>query len=393
MLKKRYLHSPVVSDLKDKMVFIGGPRQVGKTTLANQIGKADFKKFSYLNWDSREDRKKIIAGSFEADSELLIFDEIHKYKQWKNYLKGIYDKNKEKFAILATGSARLDVYRRGGDSLMGRYHYFRLHPFSLREAITEKKPTVKAMKELAFPEPGKESLSAFSDLFHFGGFPEPFIKKNEKTLRRFHNERIERLIKEDIRDLEQLKDLSALQVLVELLPQKVGSLLSLNSLKEDLEATHKTISLWMNVLERFYYHFRIYPYAASSIRSLRKEPKMYLWDWSELSDEGIKFENMIASHFLKLVHFLRDTEGWKAELFFLRDVDKRETDFLVTIDKKPWLAAEAKLSGNRHSPSLEYFSRKLKIPFSYQVVKNEGIDIWKCGVRIISAQKFLAGLV
>ena len=121
--------------------------------------------------------------------------------------QGNIRQNKEKLAILATGSARLDVYRRGGDSLMGRYHYFRLHHFSLREAITEKKPTVKAMKELAFPEPGKESLSAFSDLFHFGGFPEPFIKKNEKTLRRFHNERIERLIKEDIRDLEQLKDL------------------------------------------------------------------------------------------------------------------------------------------------------------------------------------------
>lgn len=393
MLKKRYLHSPVSADLKEKMVFIGGPRQVGKTTLANQIGKESFKKFSYLNWDSREDRKKILGGFYDTDAKLLIFDEIHKYKQWENYLKGEYDKNKEKFSILATGSARLDIYRRGGDSLMGRYHYFRLHPFSLREAITKKSPTIQALKEPVFPKTAKENSSAFLNLFRFGGFPEPFVKKNEKTLRRFHNERIERLIKEDIRDLEQLKDLSALQILVEILPQKVGSLLSLNSLKEDLGVTHKTISLWMDILERFYYHFRIYPYAASPIRSLRKEPKMYLWDWSEIADEGARFENMIASHLLKLVQFLHDTAGWKAELFFLRDVDKREVDFLVTVDRKPWFAVEATLSNNKLSAPLKYFSRKLKVPFSYQVIKESGTDIWKENFRIISAEKFLGGLV
>jgi predicted AAA+ superfamily ATPase len=393
MLKKRYLHSFIASDLADKMVFIGGPRQVGKTTLANQIGKIDFKKYSYLNWDSRQDRKKIISGMYDADAKLLIFDEIHKYKQWKNYLKGEYDKQKEKFTILATGSARMDVYRRGGDSLMGRYHYFRLHPFSLREAFTEKKPAIKIMGNLFFPEPKKGTSRLFSDLFRFGGFPEPFVKKDEKTLRRFHNERIERLIKEDIRDLEQLRDLSALQVLVEILPEKVGSLFSLNSLKEDLGATHKTISLWMDILERFYYHFRIYPFSARSIRSLRKEPKLYLWDWSLLSDEGAKFENLIASHLLKLVHFLYDTEGYKAELFFLRDTDGREIDFLVTIDKKPWFSVEAKLSKNRTSKSSEYFFRKLNIPFSFRVVNESGVDFWQKNTRVISAEKFLSGLV
>ena len=179
----------------------------------------------------------------------------------------------------------------------------------------------------------RESSRAFLDLFHFGGFPEPFLKKNEKVLRRFQNERTDRLIKEDIRELEQVRNLSALQILVEILPKKVGSLLSLNSLKEDLETTHKTISLWMDILERFYYHFRIYPFSASSIRSLRKEPKLYLWDWSEVADEGARFENMVASHLLKFVHFLHDAEGWKAELFFLRDIDKREVDFLVTVNK------------------------------------------------------------
>lgn len=246
---------------------------------------------------------------------------------------------------------------------------------------------------MVFPEATKESSRAFLDLFRFGGFPEPFLKKDEKVLRRFQNERADRLIKEDIRELEQIRDLSALQILVEILPGKVGSLLSLNSLKEDLGASHKTVSLWMDVLERFYYHFRIYPYAASPIRSLRKEPKAYLWDWSEIAGEGARFENMIASHLLKLVHFLHDAEGWKAELFFLRDVDKREVDFLVTINKKPWFAVEAKLAKNRISKPLGYFSRKLKIPFSFQVVKEPGADFWQKETRVISADKFLGGLV
>ena len=195
MFRKRYLHSFAAGDLAEKMVFIGGPRQVGKTTLSKQIGREDFGKYTYLNWDSREDRKKIIGSFFEADSKLLIFDEIHKYRHWKNYLKGEYDTKKNELAILATGSARLDVYRRGGDSLMGRYHYFRLHPFSLREAIARKNPTIKIGQKLVFPEATKESSRAFLDLFRFGGFPEPFLKKDEKVLRRFQNERADRLIK------------------------------------------------------------------------------------------------------------------------------------------------------------------------------------------------------
>ena len=392
MLRDRYLERSIVSDLKSKMVFIGGPRQVGKTTLAEIIAKKYYRKYAYLNWDNREDRKNIIQGKMGADFPLVIFDEIHKYRKWKNYLKGEFDKNKDKFAILVTGSARLDLYRHGGDSLMGRYHYYRLHPFSVAEVLKRNK-VPHPFKELKSFDNRKKSKKVFADLLKFGGFPEPFLKKDLKTLRRFHNERIDRLIKGDIRDIEQVRDLSALQVLVELLPAKVGSLLSLNSLREDLQVTHKTVSLWIDILERFYYHFRIYPFSTKVIKSLRKEPKMYLWDWSEVDEEGARFENMVASHLLKFVHFLHDAEGYKAELFFLRDIEGREVDFLVTVDRRPWFAVEAKVKETKPSKYLKYFADRLKIPFTYQVVEKADVDFYQKGSRIISADKFLSGLI
>ena len=394
MAKKRYLQDDIVRDLEDKMVFIGGPRQVGKTTLARLVGNGNYKKYAYLNWDNRTDRKTILSEEFPADAGLLIFDEIHKYKKWKNYIKGEYDKHKERFDIIVTGSARLDLYRRGGDSLMGRYHYLRLHPFSLSEVVGKKRD-IDVFKELVFTDDpkGNKARKIFDELFIFGGFPEPFLKKDMRTLRRFHMERLERLVKEDIRDLESVRDISAIQILVELLPPKVGSLLSLNSMTEDLQVTYKTVAHWMDILEKFYYHYRIYPYNARTIRSLKKEPKMYLWDWSQISDEAARFENIIASHLLKTVHYLTDIEGYKAELFFLRDIESRETDFLVTIDRKPWFSVEVKLSSLEISKPLKYFSDKLKIPFNYQVVKKEGIDYQYENIRVISADKFLSALI
>ena len=391
MLKKRYLYSHLASDLKEKMVFIGGPRQVGKTTLAQFIGKNNYQHPVYLNWDFREDRKKILDEKFESEADLIIFDEIHKYKNWRNYLKGEFDKNKDRFDILVTGSARLDLYRRGGDSLLGRYHYLRLHPFSERE-IMNIDPNIEIFKELKFAV-HNYAHEIFDQLFQFGGFPEPFIKKDLKTLRRFHNERLDRIVREDIRDIENVRDLSALQVLVEILPGRVGSLFSANSLKEDLGVTHKTISLWLDVLERFYYHFRIYPFTSTIIRSLRKEPKVYLWDWSQIDNEAARFENMVASHLLKTIHFLYDTEGYKAELYFLRDREGREVDFLISVNKKPWMAVEVKLNNKEISKNLKYFSERLKIPFIYQVIKEKGVDFTVNGIRAISADKFLSGLV
>lgn len=394
MLKHRYIEAPIVEDLTKKMVFISGPRQVGKTTLANALGKNHYATTSYLSWDNPEHRKTILESRFNPHAKLLIFDELHKYRYWKRDLKGLYDTSHDRFAIIVTGSARLDLYRRGGDSLMGRYHAWRLHPFTLAEIADGRTPALVPFQELIFEQKTPSSNhTLFESLRVFGGFPEPFLAQDEKTLHRWQNERLDRMIKEDIRDIESVRDLSALQVLVQLLPNKVGALLSLNSLREDLLVAHKTITLWIDILERFYYHFRVYPFTSNPIKSLRRQPKMYLWDWSQVEKESARFENMVASHLLKLVHFLYDGEGHKAELFYLRDVDGREVDFLVAIGRKPWFAVEVKQSDtDLHSPLL-YFGEKLKIPFLYQVVEAPGVDFLKEGVRVISAEKFLAGLV
>src|SRR3989338_476520 len=391
-MKKRYLVPHILRDLNEKMVFIGGARQVGKTSLAKYIAENYFKHYDYLNWDARDDRKNILQSQFKGNAEIILFDEIHKYKDWKNYLKGQFDKHKDDFKILVTGSARLDVYRRGGDSLMGRYYYYRLHPFSLAEML-EFNAMPQILGELIFPEFLPKARAALDDLFVFGGFPEPLLKKDQKVLRQFHNQYVDRLVREDIRDIESIRDLSSLQVLVDLLPHKVGALLSLNALREDLEVAHKTVALWMDILERFYYHFRIYPFAFATIKSLRKEPKMYLWDWSQVEDEAQRFENMVASHLLKFVHFLYDAEGYRVALHFLRDRAGHETDFLVTVDKKPWFAVEVKWADTQVSKSLRYFTEKLRIPFAYQVAHEPKVDFLQNGVRVMSADKFLSALV
>lgn len=391
-MKTRYLAPHIIKDLKDKMVFIGGARQVGKTSLAKYIAENHFKSYDYLNWDARDDRKNILQSQFKGDAEIILFDEIHKYKDWKNYLKGQFDKHKDDFKILVTGSARLDIYRRGGDSLMGRYYYYRLHPFSLAEFL-EKENEIVPFGEIVFLESGRETKEALGIALKFGGFPEPMLKQSEKGLRRWHNQRVERLVREDIRDLENIRELSLLQVLVDILPGKVGSLLSLNSLREDLSVAHKTVSNWVDVLERFYYHFRIYPFHHKKIRALKKEPKLYMWDWSEVPDNsGARLENIVASHLLKMCHFLNDVDGYKTDLHFLRDIEGREVDFLVTENGKPWFAVEVKSSSKEVSRNLTYFGDRLDIPFLYQVVSEENVDIRRDSVRIISLDRFLVSL-
>jgi hypothetical protein len=392
MIIKRYLHDAVTKDLKNKMVFIGGPRQIGKTTIAKYIGKKEYQGWTYLNWDNRGDRKSILAGVENIGTDLVIFDEIHKYTKWKNFIKGEFDKYREEIRILVTGSAHLNVYKKGGDSLMGRYFYYRLHPFSLAE-VAKIKSNLQPFKKLSFAENNKKFQSYFKRLLHYGGFPETFLARDETILRRFHNEYAERLVKDDIRDLETVRDISAMQVLVELLPGKVGSLLSINSLANDLEVTHKTVGNWVDILEKFFFHYRIYPYRAKMIRSLKKEPKLYLWDWSMLKDLSIKLENLIASHLLKMNHFLYDHQGYKTDLHFLRDREGREVDFLVTVDKKPWFMVEVKNSDQGISKNIKYFRDKLNIPFCYQVVMKEGIDYLVNQIRVISADKFLTALV
>ena len=346
MKKVRYLKAPISKDLLEKMVFIGGPRQVGKTTLAKQVLK---KKTAYLNWDNVEHRYSIIKNQLPLYTKELIFDEIHKFVKWRSFIKGFYDTYGDKIKVIITGSARLDHFKKGGDSLFGRYHYFRLHPFSLREL--NKKPTPDDV----------------NTLLNLGGFPEPILKGSKRSYRRWALERLHRVVYTDINDLENIKEISSIEVLTHSLNERVGSILSVESLRQDLQVSHNTVSRWLDILQTLYVCYRISPFSGSRIRSVKKEKKLYLWDWAQVSDPGARFENMMASQLLKYCHFMEDTEGYQMDLQYLRDRDGREVDFVVVKNKKPLFAVECKASNHALSKTIKYFKERTNIPEFYQV--------------------------
>jgi predicted AAA+ superfamily ATPase len=388
---QRYLEPPVRADLREKMVFVAGPRQVGKTTMARHVLAAEGDGV-YLNWDNREDRRAIRAAHWPAGDALVVLDELHKWRAWKGWVKGEFDKHRDRLHFLVTGSARLDVYRRGGDSLQGRYHHYRLHPFSCAEVAGKGQVSApRVAKELRVP--ARASQEIVRGLLEFGGFPEPFLAQSARSLRRWQRERIERFFREDVRELEMVRDLSSIQLLADLLPERVAAPLSLNALREDLEVSHKALTLWIDILERLYNIFRVRPFVSSKVRALQKMPKVYLWDCSLVPDRGARFENLVALHLLKLCHFLHDHDGYGAELYYLRDRQGREVDFLVTVDRKPWFAVEAKVSEARIDPSLRYFRDRVHVPWAYQVVLETEKDYVADGIRCLPASRFLAALV
>lgn len=370
----RYIKDSVQEDLKDRMVFVGGPRQVGKTTFAlTFLPKPDEAHPAYMNWDDLSARRSIQRGELPPNEKVIVFDEIHKFARWRNLVKGFYDTNRSRISFLITGSARLDYYSKGGDSLHGRYHYYRLHPFS--------------PAELSF-DPGPSEIQL---LLKYGGFPEPCLRGEEKFWRRWQRERLQRVIYEDIRDLENLKEISLLELLADELPNRVGAPLSVKNLKEVLQVAHETAERWIKVFERMYICFRIPPYGAPKIRAVKKEQKLYLWDWSMVFEQGLRFENFVASQLLKYCHFIEDTEGFRMDLRFLRDTDKREVDFVVLKENRPLFAVECKSGDKNINPSIYYFKERTPIPEFYQVHTGSG-DYEKDGIRVIPAHKFFREL-
>jgi len=391
--RTRYLQDVVQEDLEKKMVFLGGPRQVGKTTLARTVAEGA-KAPAYFNWDSRAHRKAILSSDWPPETDLLVFDELHKAPKWKQTIKGIWDTREHGERILVTGSSRLDVYRRGGDSLLGRYHYYRLHPFSVRE-MDEGKPLSSELSskppQLELPRKGGDLES----LFRLGGFPEPLLSGSERTLKRWQRERFERVFREDIRELEGVRSLSQVELLAALMPERVASPLSFLSLAEDVEVSPKTVKAWVDLLCRNYYVFRVPPYHKRLARALKKESKYYLWDWSEVTAEGPRFENLVASHLLKLCNFYTDSNGIQTDLYYVRDVEKREVDFLVTWEKNPWLLVECKLEPGGSTSSLAYFGERLNVPLRFLVTRAATKDHLdkSSRVRTIPAARFLGVLV
>jgi uncharacterized protein len=367
-LAPRYLFEPILADLQAKMAFISGPRQVGKTTLSMQLaGFADRRHPAYLSWDDLAARARIRRGELPPHQSLVIFDEIHKYARWRGLVKGLFDTREAGQSFIVTGSARLDVYRRGGDSLHGRYHPYRLHPLSLTEVGGER--------------------AELDGLLRFGGFPEPFFAASERSWRRWQRERRDRIVREDVRDLERVKELSLIEVLMSTLPPRVGSPLSVKNVREELEVAHATAERWIGILENLYVCFRIPPLGPPKVRAVKKEQKLYLWDWSEVEDGAARFENLVASHLLKLCHFREDTEGERLELRFLRDTDGREVDFVVLNGRKPLFAVEVKTGERDVSRSIRYFRERVGIPRWYQVHLGQK-DVTVDGVRVLPFEVF-----
>ncbi len=350
----RYISPFILEDLKKKMVFIGGPRQVGKTTLAKWIQNNHFPSGRYFNWDYDEDRTGILQKKWTTDNKLLIFDELHKHPRWKNWIKGIYDVSADNHSFLITGSARLDVYKKGGDSLAGRYHYWRLHPFTLDE----------------FPE-GITKKEAFHRLMTVGGFPEPFIEGDEKSARRWRRERLDRIIREDIRDLESIRNIQIIGLFLEMLRNRVGGLITLSNIAEDLQISPKTAKMWLEVLERMYLVFPVYPYTRNIPRAVLKPPKVFFFDNGDvIGDEGARFENLVATSLIKRLHFLEDRDGFRYELRYIRDKEGREVDFAIIKDGKLESLIEVKYSDDKVSRALAYYAEKLHPENAVQITAN-----------------------
>ena len=358
-----------------QMLFLAGPRQVGKTTLTQAVTYL-FEESLYLNFDIEKDRAIILQGeiaiaknlhldTLHTTQPLLILDEFHKYKHWKTLLKGFHDQYKSRVATIVTGSAKLDIYKKGGDSLMGRYLLYRIHPLSVAELLNQ------PINEHCINPPKSLPIESWQTLIEYGGYPDPYLKNNLRFSRQWGRLRRNQLFNEEIRSLKQVQDIHHIEMLATLLKEQCGQQINYSSLATALRVSTDTVIRWISVLESFYYCFRIRPWFKNIKRSLVKEPKIYLWDWSNINDAGARAEALVACHLHKAIHFWTDYGLGEFELFYLRDKEQHEVDFLVTRDSQPWFLVEVKQSDNQGiSKNLYYFQKQLKAPHAFQVALN-----------------------
>ncbi|HLB53204.1 MAG TPA: AAA family ATPase [Chlamydiales bacterium] len=395
LVKKHLLHLR-------QMVFLMGPRQVGKTTVGLDVSSEASTHF-YFNWDNPAERLLFLQGpeaiAKQADLDLLhqeppvlVFDEIHKFGKWKNFLKGFFDKYEKKTKIIVTGSARLNIYKKGGDSLMGRYFYYRIHPFSVAEIASPFLIEGEIRKK-----PLPISDADWEALLHHGGFPEPFVQRAEEFSRRWRRTRMDQLLREDIRDATRIQEIAQLELLAELLRKQAAQSMDYASLSQKIGVAIDTIRRWLETLKSFYYCFSIQPWSKNIARSLLKTPKIYLYDWSLVEEEGHRHENFVASHLLKAIHLWNDRGLGEYGLYYLRTKEKLETDFVVTKNGKPWFLVEVKTKAKGLSSALYHFQEATHAPHAFQIAFDLPFVDRDCfeekGPLLVPARTFLSQLV
>ncbi|MBU2567566.1 MAG: ATP-binding protein [Elusimicrobia bacterium] len=404
---KRHLYIKLWRELtsEKQMVFLSGPRQVGKTTLANEIA-SEFKNKLYFCWDIVEHRKKLIQNPaffeninrVDESMPLIVFDEIHKYRQWKNYLKGIYDQFADEYKFLVSGSGRLDLYQKGGDSLAGRYFQFHLFPFTLAELDGKKRNINDFLKhpinnfDINKPNITREIWQALSQ---FGGFPEPFTKGKKSFFTKWSVNYASQIVREDIKSISDIKNVDNVEILFSLLPSKVGSPLSVNNLVGELQVSYGSVKEWLKLFEIFYLTFRISPWTKKVSRAILKEKKLYLFNYPEIPDAGFRFENMVAVELLRAIYNWNEYGYGRFSLHYIRNKEKEEVDFVIAKDNNPVLLVETKYSGETVPKNLINFQKRLNVP-AVQLVNKEHIFRYikneKNKILVITAYRWLSSL-
>jgi predicted AAA+ superfamily ATPase len=400
----RELYQKIWKDLarEKSMIFLAGPRQAGKTTLAQMIAST-FTNQVYFNWDLITNKKLLIEkptffeeiNRKDASTPLVIFDEIHKYRKWKNYLKGVYDQFKGEYKFLILGSGRLNVFQKGGDSLAGRYFLFNLWPFTLAELANRRTSFKDFVRDPLIVHGGAELESIWDRLSTLSGFPEPYLSGKETVYRRWSNNYQQQLIREDIRNMTEIKNIDDTEILFSLLPSKVGSALSIDSLARDLQVSFDSIRNWLEVFESFFLIFRVSPWTKKISRAITKEKKVYLYDYARIPSLAARFENMVALELLRAISNWNDLGLGVFALHYIRNKEKEEADFLIVDNNHPFLLVETKLSEDQVSKSLFKFQSKLNVPAVHLVNKlgiHKTISNEKQKVLVATASHWLAGL-
>ena len=388
-----------------QMVFITGPRQAGKTTFTEIVQK-DFSNSLYFDWDIIDHKSRLIQNpSFYEDVyrkddslPLIIFDEIHKYKNWKNYLKNVYDKDSKNYKFIVSGSGRLDMFQKGGDSLAGRYFLFHLFPLTLAElsSAKQKQSIYEFLKNpIEIYDENIESIELWQNLARFSGFPDPYIQGKMSFYQAWSTTYQKQLLREDIRDISALKNINTLELLFSLIPSKIGSTFSMNNIAMDISISFDSVKTWLDILEQFFLIFRLSPWSTKISRAITKAKKIYLYDFARIEKEGSKFENMVALELWRAVYNWNDLGAGEFSLHYIRNRDKEEVDFVIANKNKPILLIETKLSDHEPSRTLKKFQSKLLIP-AVQLINKPGIcKLISNGdnkILVITAARWLAML-